>query len=188
MRIEFVALALLVAGCDSQSSSPSGLPPRPDAEAVEQLSKQTTRSLGRSFQPIFICGQSAGQQFQPTRSATEWTGARGVAAVVLAIDNEGALEVLKQGENGLAPMTSHGGLVVPVKFDPVAGDVAVSVAYTKTGVSETYAFSTFNGGPSFLTWTVNIPQSGERPGGRGVQAFIAQCVELPITPVPLSEP
>jgi hypothetical protein len=155
---------------------------------VERVVAQTLATLGPGFQPIFICGSSTGRSFQPTRSATEWVEPAGPTAIALAIDEQGALEVLKLTNDRLEPVTTAGGLVVPVKFDPVAGDIAVSVAYAQSGVSETYAFSTFDGGPSFLTWTVNIPQSSGRPGGRGVQAFIAQCVERPVTPVSSGKP
>ena len=176
-------LCALAAGCGQQTSAPHALPSRPDTGQVEQMAAQTLASLGPSFQPIYVCGPSEGRGFQPSRSAAEWIETTSPAAIVLAIDERGALEILKQSNDSLGPVTAAGGLVVPVKFDPAAGDIAVAVAYTRTGVSESYAFSTFNGGPSFLTWTINIPQSGERPGGRGVQAFIAQCVELSITPV-----
>lgn len=118
----------------------------------------------------------------------EWTATNGPAAIVLAIDERGALEILKQADGRLELVTAAGGAIVPVKFDPVAGDIAVAVAYTKTGVSKSYAFSTFDKGPSFLTWIVNIPQGGNRDGGRGVQAFIAQCAELPVTPVASDSP
>lgn len=107
---------------------------------------------------------------------------------MLAIDERGALEILEQADGRLELVTAAGGLIVPVKFDPVAGDIAVAVVYTKVGVSESYAFSTFDKGPSFLTWTVNIPQDGSRDGGRGVQAFISPCEELPITPVATGSP
>lgn len=184
MRRANIVVALMVTSCGSSSYSPSDLPPGPTASEVRQLALQTTQVLGPSFQPIFACGNSKGQTFQPTRSATGWTEATGPDAIVLAIDEQGALEVLKLEGEVLTPVTQDDGLVIPVKFDPTAGDIAVAVANTKTGVSETYAFSTFDSGPSFLTWTVNIPQAGKREGGRGVQALIAQCVELPITPVP----
>lgn len=183
MRVRSLALAALLGGCGGASSDRTELPPAPSPTTVQKLVKQVSAAAGPEFQPIFVCDVSQGRSFQPSRLASDWASASGPEAIVLAIDNQGALELLRQTDDRLVAATADGGIVIPVKFDPVAGDIAVAVVYTKTGVSETYAFSTFEKSPSFLTWTVNIPQSGARPGGRGVQAFIAQCVERPITPV-----
>jgi len=101
----------------------------------------------------------------------------------MAINEGGALEVLKMAKGALVAVTREGGMVVPVKFDPVVGEVAVAVAYPKSGIAETYTFTTFDKGPSFLTWSANIPLDANGRGGRGIQAHIAQCVELPIAAV-----
>ncbi len=169
MKRSIVGLAVLIGSCGQPSSPPSALPPRPNDSLVKELAAQTSQLLGSSFQPVFVCGSSTGRAFQPARAATDWITTKGPEAIVVAIDEAGALEILKEAEGKLKPVTADAGLVVPVKFDPVAGDIAVTVAYTETGVSESYAFSTFAKGPSFLTWTVNIPDGSgwrwHRPDG-----------------------
>jgi hypothetical protein len=188
VKRSIVGLAVLIGSCGQPSSSPSVLPPRPNDSLVKELAAQTSQLLGSSFQPIFVCGLSEGRAFLPSQAATDWITTKGPEAIVVSIDEAGALEILKEAEGRLKPVTADGGLVVPVKFDPVAGDIAVAVAYADTGVSESYAFSTFANGPSFLTWTVNIPQYGQRKGGRGVEALIAQCVEIAVTPAGFGRP
>jgi hypothetical protein len=177
-----LVVGLIITGC---SRAPLGddLPPQPSPTEVAKWADATTDVLGQTFKAVFVCGRSIGKAFQPTRGGQSWIDGTGAEAVIAAISDEGALEVLRVEAGELRPVTQAGGLVVPVKFDPVIGDIAVAVAYPQDGVSETYAFSTFNGGPSFLSWTVNVPQQSGRAAGRGVEALIAQCVEVKIDPV-----
>lgn len=183
MRHALFSLATLLAGCENEGTKRSALPDLPNADLVRKLVADTGDLLGPTFAPVFVCGQSQGQSFQPSRSGSAWTDGQGAAAVVIAVDENGALEVLKLANAALVAVTVEGGMVVPVKFDPLAGEIAVAVAYPKSGIAETYTFTTFEKGPSFLTSTVNLPLDTTRKGDRGVQAFIAQCVEIPVAPV-----
>ena len=176
-----LALLLMCASaCNTQATDERTLPPAPPADIVSQIAEQTSRKLGSSFQPIFICGESRGKSFQPARSANRWIADVGPDAVIVAIDTEGAMEVLKQVNHRLIAASEDGGMIIPVRFDPSIGDIALAVAYPKAGVTESYTFSTFTPTLSFLSWTVNLPQSGATGGGRGVQALLAQCVEMPL--------
>lgn len=177
-----LALLLLVcaSGCDTQATDERTLPTTPSADKVGQLAKQTARRLGPSFQPIFVCGESIGKSFQPARAANSWITDSGPSAIVVAIDTNGAMEILKQVDNRLVAVSEDGGMTIPVRFDPTVGDIALAVVYPKAGVTESYTFSAFTPTLSFLSWTVNLPQGGTASRSRGVKALLAQCVELPL--------
>ena len=129
MRLTLLSLATLLAGCQNEFPDRQGLPDAPNAERSTKLVADTGVLLGPTFEPVFVCGQSEGKSFQPSRSGSEWTDGQGALAVVIAIDKNGAMEVLKLAHTRLVPVTVEGGMVVPVKFDPVAGEIAVAVAY-----------------------------------------------------------
>lgn len=85
MKPALFAMVLVMSGFGRSADQPTGLPPLPSPATVSKLEAETVKLLGSSFQPVFVCGGSAGRTFQPTQSATNWVDAAGPAAVVLAI-------------------------------------------------------------------------------------------------------
>lgn len=188
--MRFVAVAimtLLVSACGGNVSDASM--PLPDAPApvlIAEMAAETERLLGPQFLPVFVCGPSIGQAMQPEVGKPAWADDRaGPNAILLAMDENAAFDIVRKEADGrTTAAAASGGTVVPTLFDPVSGDISVAVLYTTTGHSETFLFSTYGQGPSFLTWTRNVPQNAKSLGGRGVGAYIAQCLELAVEEAP----
>lgn len=179
-----IMLGACAANTDEKTTAP--LPEMPSTELIAEMTSATTKLLGDRFVPVFVCGPSTGQAMLPEAGKPAWhDGDDGPVAIVLVMDQNAAFDVVRKEPNGqISAAAANGGTTVPTLFDPVSGDISLAVLYTATGHSETFLFSTYGQGPSFLTWTRNVPQNAMAPGGRGVGAYIAQCVELAVGEAP----